>query len=172
MAEINTSSNNKRKNSFSRSPKHHRSTRVDLTPMVDLGFLLITFFVFTSAMSQPMAMNLIEPKDGPETPVIESGAMTILLGKNHEVYYYYKMLHEGSAADQIKKTDFKELRSLITEMKNRTALKDLMYIIKSGKNSTFGDHINLLDEMTICNIPSGHYAETELTKQEAELINN
>jgi biopolymer transport protein ExbD len=171
MAEINISSKNKRKNSFSGSTKYHRSTRVDLTPMVDLGFLLITFFVFTSAMSRPMAMDLIEPKDGEEKPVPQSGAMTILLGKDHQVYYYYKKLNDGSALDQIKKTGFKEIRSLITEMNNRTALRDLMYIIKSGKYATFGDHINLLDEMTICNIPNGHYAETDMTKPEAEMIN-
>ena len=68
------------------------STKVDMTPMVDLGFLLITFFIFTTTMAQPTAMNLFMPKDvdKPEdqNKVKESGAFTILLGKQDIVYFY------------------------------------------------------------------------------------
>jgi len=165
MAEITTSSN-KRKNTFSRST-NRRSTRVDLTPMVDLGFLLITFFVFTTSMTEAKAMTLIEPKNGTETLVPASGAMTIILGKDHKVYYYDGILNEPK---QVIKTNFKKIRDLILNKKNRTAIGDLMYIIKPGENSTFGDSIDLLDEMSICDIPKGHYSEVEITKIESAII--
>ena len=72
MAEITASNSEKRKGSFSKS-HNRRSTRVDLTPMVDLGFLLITFFVFTTSMAEPKAMDLIDAHDGEPKPVKELG---------------------------------------------------------------------------------------------------
>src|SRR5882724_5119287 len=77
------------------------STRVDMTPMVDLGFLLITFFIFTTTMSSPKALNLNMPKDTKNEEELnkakESGALTIMLGKDNGVYYYEgQLLPDGS----------------------------------------------------------------------------
>jgi biopolymer transport protein ExbD len=91
MAEMDVSSGGTHKKGPGVKKSKKLSTRVDLTPMVDLGFLLITFFVFTTTMAQSTAMNMNEPKDDKvedQMKVKESAVMTILLGKDNHVYYY------------------------------------------------------------------------------------
>lgn len=172
MAEMDTSSGGGHKKGPGVKKSKKQSTRVDLTPMVDLGFLLITFFVFTTTMSQSTAMNMNEPKKDTtnQTKVKNSGAMTILLGKSNQVYYYYGQLDPNKLSEQFKSTTFKEIRNLIVEKKKATPLGDLMYIIKSDKQSTFKNAIDILDEMTICDVPPGHYAEVDLPEAEAKMI--
>lgn len=167
MAEIN-SAQPKRKGSFAKAAKR-LSTRVDLTPMVDLGFLLITFFVLTSAMSKPKVMTLFETVDDAARPIKQSGAMTILLAADHKIFYYYGIFDETQPGS-VKETDFKNIRELILQKKQTTDIGSLMYIIKSGKNSSFGDNVNLLDELAICNVPNGHFSETDITDAESKLL--
>lgn len=95
------------------------STRVDMTPMVDLGFLLITFFIFTATMSSPTTMDLNMPKETEDkekqTEVKQSGALTIMLGKADKVYYYEgELAPDGS---NFKSGTFKTIRDEIIKKK-------------------------------------------------------
>ena len=146
------------------------STRVDLTPMVDLGFLLITFFIFTTTMSQPTAMKLNLPKDTekPEeqNKLKESGALTVLLGKNNNVHYY-----EGQLADQaanFKSSTMKQIRDIIIQKKRSTPAEDFMVVIKPSEESTYKDMIDILDEMTINDI--SRYALVDISDVEGQLV--
>jgi biopolymer transport protein ExbD len=172
MAEMDTSGGGHHKKGPGVKKPKKLSTRIDLTPMVDLGFLLITFFVFTTTMSKPTAMNMNEPKDDPDNQlkVKNSGAMTILLGKDDRVYYYMGELSPENASSQFKNTNFKDIRQVILDKKKGTPIGDLMYIIKSDKEATFKNAIDILDEMSINAVPPGHYAEVEMSDTEAELI--
>jgi biopolymer transport protein ExbD len=173
MAEMDVSAGGSHKKGPGVKKGKKLSTRVDLTPMVDLGFLLVTFFVFTTTMQQSTAMNMNEPKDdNPEEQmkVKNSGAMTILLGKSDQIYYYYGQLDPNTLSEQFKSTNYKDVRGLIVEKKKATPIDDLMYIIKSDSTSTFKNAIDILDEMSISAVPPGHYAEVDMTPAEAELI--
>jgi biopolymer transport protein ExbD len=143
------------------------STTVDMTPMVDLGFLLITFFIFTTTMAQPTAMNLYMPKDvdKPEdqNKVKESGAFTIMLGKQDVVYYY-----EGLDPTQLKTATFKTIRDEIIRKKQNTNPEDLVMIIKPTENATYKNTVDILDEMTINAIK--RYAMVDISSTESQLI--
>ena len=172
MAELDTSGGGHKKGPGVKKAKK-LSTRVDLTPMVDLGFMLVTFFVFTTTMAQSTAMNMNEPNDkdpSKQTEVKNSGAMTILLGKNDQIYYYYGQLLPETISEQFKSTNFKEIRGLITEKKKATPIDDLMYVIKSGDESTFKNAVDLLDEMSISAVPPGHYAEVPMDAVDKKLM--
>lgn len=146
------------------------STRVDLTPMVDLGFLLITFFIFTTTMSTPTAMKLFLPKDTekPEeqNKAKESGALTIMLSKDRTVYYYEGILDATGA--NFKNTNFKGIRDVILDKKKSTRTEDLVIVIKPGKDAKFRDVVDALDEMTINDIK--RYAMVDISDAESQFI--
>lgn len=97
------------------------STRVDMTPMVDLGFLLITFFIFTATMTTPKGMNLLMPKDvkdpKKQNEAKESGALTIMLGKGDQIYYYEGQLKVEEGMNNFKQETFKGIRKVIIDKK-------------------------------------------------------
>jgi len=95
------------------------STNVDMTPMVDLGFLLITFFIFTATMSTPSTMRLTMPKDDnkPEdlTEVKQSAALTIMMGKDNQIFYYEGQLAPDGA--NFKSSTYKDIRQVVLDKK-------------------------------------------------------
>jgi biopolymer transport protein ExbD len=166
MAEIDTSGGSHKKGPGVKKNKK-LSTRVDLTPMVDLGFLLITFFIFTTTMSQPTAMRLFLPKDSDDpTPTKESGALTLLPGKNDVIYYYEgKLAADGS---NFKTTNFKGLRDIVIIKKKTTNLEDLFVIIKPHAESSYKNAVDILDEMSINDVK--RYALVDISPVESQLI--
>ena len=170
MAEMDTSSGGGHKKGPGVKKGKKLSTRVDLTPMVDLGFLLITFFIFTTTMSQPTALKLFLPKDTdkPEeqNKVKASGALTIMLGKKDGVFYYEgELLPDGS---NFKYTNFKEIRQTIINKKKATSPEDFVVVIKPGPEATYKNTVDILDEMTINDVK--RYAMVDIFPTELDLM--
>ena len=170
------------------------STRVDMTPMVDLGFLLITFFIFTTTMSSPKALNLNMPKDTKNEEELnkakESGALTIMLSKNNAVYYYEGQLAPDGS--NFKSANFATIREEIINKKkevmkthvhdgsctkiwaenkgdkNSCLDRDFVVVIKPDEDATYRNTVDILDEMTINNVK--RYAMIDITPQELEVV--
>ena len=167
MAEMDTSSGGGHKKGPGVKKSKKLSTRVDLTPMVDLGFLLITFFIFTTTMSQPTAMRLNLPKDvdKPEdqNKLKESAALTVMPSKQNIVYYY-----EGLDPSKLQNVAFKGIRDVILDKKRRTDPKDFMVIIKPTQDATYKNTVDILDEMKIDDVK--RYALVDITEAEYKFI--
>lgn len=92
------------------------STRIDMTPMVDLGFLLLTFFMLTTTFSQPKVIELTPPvKSNDLTKVQDTLSLTLVLGKSDTVYYYNGRLSLNHDSNNINTTTFSNdgLRKLV-----------------------------------------------------------
>ncbi|RYG05242.1 MAG: biopolymer transporter ExbD [Chitinophagaceae bacterium] len=170
MAEMDTSGGGGHKKGPGVKKTKKASTRVDLTPMVDLGFLLITFFIFTTTMSEPTAMRFNLPKDTdkPEeqNKAKESGALTIMLGKNNTIFYY-----EGTLApdgSNFKSTNYKDVRDVIINKKKATKADDFVVVIKPTAESKFVNTVDMLDEMTISEVK--RYAMVDIAEAELLLV--
>ncbi len=168
MAELDTSSGGGHKKGPGVKKGKKLSTRIDLTPMVDLGFLLITFFMFTTTLAKPKTMEINMPYKDPNekienpTKIKNSVAFTVLLSKNHRVYYYEGIGDDPNKAPDLKVTGFKAkdgIRDAIIAKKKMvdglkrsgalTAKDELTVLIKPDTTSTYSDLVNMLDEMNI-----------------------
>ncbi|RYF88381.1 MAG: biopolymer transporter ExbD, partial [Chitinophagaceae bacterium] len=92
MAEVNTGGGGRGKGKGGKVRAKKQSTKIDMTPMVDLAFLLLTFFMLTTTFSKPQTMEIVMPekkenKEIEDTKVKLSDAMTIVLGENNKIYY-------------------------------------------------------------------------------------
>ena len=168
-------SNSKVKKSFGSQKK--LQLRIDMTPMVDLGFLLISFFVITTQLGEPKTMNLIVPKEGPDSPVKGSTAITFLPASSNKLYYYFGDGSEAIPQNKVFVTDYKtnSIGSIISNRKNFLLDKkidpgELFVIIKPSKKASYKKIVDLLDEMIIHNV--SRYTLTELAALDTDFINN
>jgi biopolymer transport protein ExbD len=112
-------------------------------------------------------MNLNMPKDTKDRnldmKVKESGSLTLLLGKQNVIYYYY-----GNDPATMQTTGYKNVRDIILKKKQSTPSADLFIIIKPDKDATYKNAVDILDEMDINDIP--RYAMVNPTPDEYSKI--
>ncbi len=166
MAEINTNgSGSKNRRGGQRSKK--LSTRVDLTPMVDLGFLLITFFIFTTTMSENKAMRIAvpaNPQDLDSLLLPESGVLTII-PINHDSIYYY----EGKDPSKGAFVSDRLTRSVIMKKKSLTNAAKFIVVLKPSPQCHYRNVVSMLDEMLICDVH--HYVMTDAAPADLIAVN-
>lgn len=130
----------------------------DMTPMVDLGFLLLTFFIFTTTFSKPNMMKLNMPDKSDEKvekqekqDIKLSNTITIIMGKDNRIFWYQQALADVTA-DDLNETDYSAggIRADINK-KRAAALDTAIFtvVIKPTNEATFENTVDILDEMEI-----------------------
>jgi biopolymer transport protein ExbD len=191
-----------------KAKKH--APHIDMTPMVDLMCLLITFFMLTTAFSKAKIMEINLPeklKDkNIEPPKISaSRTLNIVLGPNNKLYYYPGTVkpEDYNSLPPLMETDFSPtgIRTLLLE-RNRALFKKIddfknqvvtgklvmppdsvqksisklktdddtgpIVLIKAYKKATYGNFVDILDEMTICGI--ARYTFVEIAWYEEKMV--
>lgn len=182
MESIDNNAFERKGKSFSRNKKHQ--LRIDMTPMVDLGFLLITFFVFTTTMSTPMAADLIMPSEKPvrhPSTIPKSLALTFLLDGNDKIFYYHGEFDEARRKNEIFETSYSTYQGLGTVIREKQrdieasgkftdGRKGLMLLIKPAPNASYKNVIDALDEVMINDVRK--YVFLEPDKDENTFLRN
>jgi biopolymer transport protein ExbD len=166
MAEISQGGGGgKKKGGKVRSKK--TSTRIDMTPMVDLAFLLLTFFVMTTTLNKPQTMEITMPEkidEHTEVPKVnERDVLTIVLGQSDKVYWY-----TGITDPKIELTNFSPngIRKIL--LKKKAEVPKLVVLIKATDESKYKNMVDILDEMNINTIQ--RYALVDITSTDKDLI--
>ncbi len=168
--------------------KKSKIPRIDMTPLVDLGFLLLTFFILTTTMSTPTTMPVVVPpkikenqKDQVDPPKIqESRLMTILLGKEDRVYFFIGNGQDEKKPPEMQLTGFSKSgkgirQAIINQIKavRENPLiaendKNIMILIKPMDDSKYKNMVDILDEMNI--LQQKNYALIPASPVELEMV--
>ncbi len=159
--------------------------RIDMTPMVDLGFLLLTFFVLTTTMSTPKSLPIVLPdklkeelKPEDDTKLAQSKVLTFICADNNRLFWYRREGDEADAETRLNVTNYaaEGVRKVIKEQ--RKAINDKwvtdkdkdpsVILIKVSDEAVFKNMVDLLDEMAITD--QKKYMIVEVTKDELDLI--
>ncbi len=131
---------------------------LDMTPLVDITFLLLTFFMFTTTMATPQVMEMTVPPDI-DTPVDvkESELMTLLLDNDGKIYWY-------KAKEKATTTTYNEIKSIALR-ENLAQKNRLITVLKVGENTPYGDAIKILDQLNLAEVGITEQISKDIDKE-------
>lgn len=154
-------------NSSPRKGKGKRhAIHMDMTPMVDLAFLLLTFFILTVTLNHAYILKIektVDEDNAPAPPVKAERVITVILGAKDKVYWYH-----GVQDPLLERTDFKEngIRKVLLE-KNKQ-IPNMVLLVKPSAASRYKNLVDILDEIENAKIE--HYYIVKETPLDRELV--
>jgi biopolymer transport protein ExbD len=165
MAEISSSGGGRKKKGGKVRAKK-QSTKVDMTPMVDLAFLLLTFFILTSTFNKAKTMEVTMPDkvtdEKEQTKVNENDILNVVLAENDKIYYWIGLTPPAEQTNYSKDG----IRKVV--MQHNKANPKLMVLIKPKDESRYNNMVDILDEMEITQ--TKRYAIVDFTEDDKTII--
>ncbi len=142
MADIQTAEPRGKKKSKHKK-KRRIAVRIDMTPMVDLMFVLLTFYMVASSMTRPQAMEINIPPGDSKVEVAASNLMTLRVVADGSIYW-------NIGTDDAKKVEWRDFHDLVE--KSNKANSRLITLIKVDRRAKYQDMINIIDELNVDNV--------------------
>jgi biopolymer transport protein ExbD len=132
--------------------KKRAGVRIDMTPMVDVAMLLLTFFMLTTVFNKPQTMELnLPPEKDVKVEVPASKLLTVRVEPNMAIYWSM-----GNEPTVLKKIPFKELRPLLVE--RLRSIPDLITLVQINRDAKYNDMVDVMDELNLANITKFSFA--------------
>ncbi|GHA67452.1 ExbD/TolR family protein [Pontibacter akesuensis] len=165
MAEIQENDSGGKKKGSKKAAVH-----LDMTPMVDLAFLLLTFFMLTTTFSKPQTMEInmpVDPENEEEQIALKaSNAMTIILGEDDELYYYFGLADDKP---EIVESDYSAggIRKVLVSPQVKSNDK-MTVMIKPMEASRYKNVVDILDELKITDTKK--FALVDISDADKQLV--
>jgi biopolymer transport protein ExbD len=164
-------------------PKQKKSsTKIDMTPMVDLAFLLLTFFMLTTSFSKPKTMPIVLPEKPDvkedQIKINDQDVMHLILAPGDRLYYYIGITNPDVKQASYAPTSPMSIRKILEQEQAKNLARygnnkkkfKFTVLIKPVDGSRYKNLVDIFDEMNIVSVRS--YALTDVTPVELELIGN
>ena len=128
-----------RKGKKKRRKGRRLGTRIDMTPLVDVAFLLLTFFMFTTSMSRPQTMEInLPPDQNVKVEVAESNLLTLRINEKGDLFY-------STGIESPKRIERKEIRAFLRE--KVASNPKLIVLVKVDRMGRYDMMVNIIDEL-------------------------
>jgi biopolymer transport protein ExbD len=132
---------------------------LDMTPMVDIAFLLLTFFMLTTVFSRPQAMEINLPESDEPVDIAQSKLLTLRVGADDQLYW-------NMAQDAPEAVAFDELHDLI--VRQMAAVDGLIVLVKVDREANYTSTVDILDELAMADMT--RFALAPMTVEDVEAI--
>ncbi|MHC2992985.1 biopolymer transporter ExbD [Pontibacter sp. HJ8] len=147
-----------------------QSTKIDMTPLVDLAALLITFFMLTTTFNKPQTMEINMPKkvDNPEEQIAlkASNALTIILGGDNKLYYYFGLAEDNP---EVVESSYAPtgIRKILVSPQVKSNDK-MTVMVKPTEEARYKNVVDILDELKITD--TKRFAMVDIAESDKKLV--